>query len=140
MENKDIRELAEMMKQNDVTKLEYQEGTVKIKLERTAPDLCVSTEKNEDIKRKSEPDQETKPFVEIKSPMVGVFYESNTPGGKPFVSVVDVIEKNQTLCILEAMKLMNDLNAEFSCRIKEVCVSNGDIVEFDQVLFLVERC
>lgn len=140
MENKDIRELAEMMKKNDVTKLEYQEGTVKIKLERTASDVYFSPEKTEDTSREILQEKGPKAYTEIKSPMVGVFYESNTPGGKPFVSVGDIVEKNQTLCILEAMKLMNDLNAEYPCCIKEICVANGDIVEYDQVLFLVERC
>lgn len=140
MENKDIKELAEMMKKNDVTKLEYQEGSVKIKLERSNTEM-VTVEKTlapqcEEVAL----DTPRSNYTEIKSPMVGVFYESNTPGGKPFVSPGDDIEKNQTMCIIEAMKLMNDITAEFPCRIKEVCVKNGDIVEYDQVLFLVERC
>ena len=75
---------------------------------------------------------------EIVSPMVGTFYRSPSPDSPPFVSVGDRVESGQTLCILEAMKLMNELQAEVSGTIREIAVENAEPVEFGQVLFRVE--
>ncbi len=75
----------------------------------------------------------------ITSPMVGTFYTSPSPDSPPFVNVGDVVRKGQTLCILEAMKIMNELEAEFDCKILEVLVQDGQPVEYDTPLFRVER-
>lgn len=77
-------------------------------------------------------------LVEIKSPMVGTFYRSPAPEAPPYVEPGSRITRGQTLCILEAMKLMNELPAEITGTIREVCVENGEPVEFGQVLFRVE--
>ncbi|HEX5870720.1 MAG TPA: acetyl-CoA carboxylase biotin carboxyl carrier protein [Longimicrobium sp.] len=77
-------------------------------------------------------------LVEIKSPMVGTFYRSPAPEAPPYVELGSRIARGQTLCILEAMKLMNELPAEISGVIREVCVENGEPVEFGQVLFRVD--
>jgi acetyl-CoA carboxylase biotin carboxyl carrier protein len=77
-------------------------------------------------------------LVEIKSPMVGTFYRSPAPEAPPYVEVGSRVARGQTLCILEAMKLMNELPAEISGVIREVCVENGEPVEFGQVLFRVD--
>ncbi len=71
----------------------------------------------------------------ISSPMVGVFYEAPSPDSAPFVTVGQRVSKGETVCIIEAMKLMNEIAAEKSGVITEVCVDNGDIVEFGQPLF-----
>lgn len=73
----------------------------------------------------------------IESPMVGVFYASPTPGDPPFVKPGDVVEENQTVCIVEAMKLMNEVAAKFKCAIVNVLVENGEPVEYNQPLFAV---
>ena len=75
----------------------------------------------------------------ITSPMVGTFYTSPSPDSPPFVKVGDIVRKGQTLCILEAMKIMNELEAEFDCKILEVLVQDGQPVEYDTPLFRVER-
>ena len=75
----------------------------------------------------------------ILSPMVGTFYEAPSPDSPPFVKVGDVVKKGQTLAILEAMKIMNELEADFDCKIVEVLVKNGQAVEYDMPLFAVER-
>jgi acetyl-CoA carboxylase biotin carboxyl carrier protein len=77
-------------------------------------------------------------LVEIKSPMVGTFYRSPAPEAPAYVEVGSRIARGQTLCILEAMKLMNELPAEVSGTIREVCVENGEPVEYGQVLFRVD--
>ena len=70
--------------------------------------------------------------------MVGTFYEAPAPGEAPFASVGDKIMAGDALCIVEAMKLMNEINAEQMCEVKEVCVKDGDPVEFGTTLFYVE--
>jgi acetyl-CoA carboxylase biotin carboxyl carrier protein len=74
----------------------------------------------------------------IKSPIVGTYYASPSPDAKPFISVGDTIAKGDTLCIIEAMKIMNEINAEVSGRIVKMLVSNGQPVEYDQPLFEIE--
>ncbi len=76
-------------------------------------------------------------LVEVTSPMVGTFYRAPAPDADPYVEVGDHVTVGQTLCILEAMKLMNELEAEVSGTIKEICVENGEPVEYGQVLFRI---
>ena len=75
---------------------------------------------------------------EIKSPMVGTFYEAPSPGSKPFVSVGDVVKKGDVLCIIEAMKMLNQIESDKSGKIKAILVENAQPVEFNQVLFVIE--
>ena len=77
-------------------------------------------------------------LAEVTSPMVGTFYRAPAPDAPAYVEVGDRVEKGQTLCILEAMKLMNELEAEVSGTIREICVENAEPVEFGQVLFRIE--
>lgn len=77
-------------------------------------------------------------YIEIKSPMIGTFYRSSTPDKPPFVKVGDVISPDDTVCLIEAMKLFNEVKAEVSGRIVKVLVEDASPTEYDQVLFLVE--
>ncbi len=77
-------------------------------------------------------------LLEVKSPMVGTYYASPEPGAKPYVSVGQRIEKGQILCIIEAMKIMNEIESEFSGVVKEVAVSDSHPVEYGQVLIRVD--
>jgi acetyl-CoA carboxylase biotin carboxyl carrier protein len=77
-------------------------------------------------------------LVSVTSPMVGTFYRSSSPTAKPFVDVGDKISVGQTVCIIEAMKLMNDMPSEVSGKIVKVCCDNGSTVEYGQQLFLVD--
>jgi acetyl-CoA carboxylase biotin carboxyl carrier protein len=79
-----------------------------------------------------------KKTVEIKSPMIGTFYRSSGPESGPFVSVGDKVSKGQTVCIIEAMKLFNEIESEVSGTIVKVMAENSSPVEYDQVLFVVE--
>ncbi|HEY5916090.1 MAG TPA: acetyl-CoA carboxylase biotin carboxyl carrier protein [Chryseolinea sp.] len=80
----------------------------------------------------------SKKTAEIKSPMIGTFYRSGNPDSPPFVSVGDKITKGQPVCIIEAMKLFNEIESEVSGTIVKVMVENASPVEYDQVLFVVE--
>jgi acetyl-CoA carboxylase biotin carboxyl carrier protein len=79
-----------------------------------------------------------KKTVDIKSPMIGTFYRTANPDSPPFVSVGDKVTKGQTVCIIEAMKLFNEIESEVSGTIVKVMVENATPVEYDQVLFVVE--
>jgi len=76
----------------------------------------------------------------IKSPIVATFYSSPSPDALPFVKVGAKVKAGQTLCILEAMKMMNHLEAEFDCEIIDVLAASGELVEFGQELFTVKKC
>jgi acetyl-CoA carboxylase biotin carboxyl carrier protein len=75
----------------------------------------------------------------INSPIVGSFYRSPAPDAAPYVEVGQVVEKGQVLCIVEAMKLMNEIEAEFRCKIVRICKENAQAVEFGDPLFVIER-
>lgn len=79
-----------------------------------------------------------KKTVDIKSPMIGTFYRTSSPESPPFISVGDKVSKGQTVCIIEAMKLFNEIESEVSGTIVKVMVENSSPVEYDQVLFVVE--
>ncbi len=87
---------------------------------------------------KAAPKEEGGNYIEVKSPMIGTFYRSANPDTPAFVSVGDKIEKGQTVCIVEAMKLFNEIESEVSGTIVKVMVENASPVEYDQVLFLVD--
>lgn len=74
----------------------------------------------------------------IKAPMVGVFYQAASPEAEPYVTVGKTVKKGDTVCIIEAMKLMNEIQAEEDGTIKEILVKNGDIIEYGQPLFVIE--
>jgi len=74
---------------------------------------------------------------EVKSPMVGTFYRAPGPGAKPFVEVGQAVKPGDTLCIIEAMKLLNEIEAEVAGTVKEILAENGQAVEYGQVLFLI---
>lgn len=74
----------------------------------------------------------------VKSPMVGTFYAKPSPDAEPFVEVGQVVKKGETLCIIEAMKLMNEIESEFDGKVKEILVSDGEAVEYGRPLFVIE--
>ena len=73
----------------------------------------------------------------VRSPAVGVFYASPSPDSKPFVAVGDTVHRGDTLCIIEAMKLMNEIASDVDGKVVEICVGNGQVVEYDQPLFRI---
>ena len=86
----------------------------------------------------SEPEADTSNLVEVSAPIVGTFYAAPVPDAPPFAKVGDTVSAGSVLCIIEAMKLMNEIEAEVSGTVREVLVSNEDPVEYGQVLFRIE--
>lgn len=101
------------------------------------PGTGTATSARGESRSADEPGGGTK-LIEVTAPMVGTFYRAPSPGAEPFVSVGDRIEVGQTLCIIEAMKLMNEIQAEVSGRVVAVTAEDGQPVEYGQTLFLVE--
>jgi len=88
----------------------------------------------------AEPKEEDNPnLVVVKSPMVGTFYRAPSPESPPFANVGDMVEAGKTLCIIEAMKIMNEIKAETSGRVKEILVENAQAIEFNQPILTLEK-
>jgi len=144
MNIKKIRELVEIMNDNDLAEVEIEREGVKIKLAKRAHGVIEHAlagheyGKKETISSESAPKAAEKKGKEIKAPMVGTFYRAPSPEIDPYVEVGNVIQKGDVLCIVEAMKVMNEVKAELGGRITKICVENGEPVEFEQVMFLVE--
>jgi len=146
MEHKEIRELAALMKEMGLTSLEYTEGGAAVKLERAASPAAPAASAAASVKPSSG-DQETgaEPAAIIstagdfmvKSPMVGVFYASPSVEKPPYVAVGDKVHAGDVLCIIEAMKIMNEITAERDGVITEICVESKSLVEFGQPLFRI---
>lgn len=98
------------------------------------PTIQVNTENN--LVKEQQKCEEN--YKVIKSPMVGTFYSSPAPDKDAFVKVGDIIKKGQVVCIVEAMKLMNEIESEFDGELVEICVNNGDIVEYGETLFKIK--
>ncbi len=142
MDIKSIQELARVMKENDLTALEIQEEGSSIKLERareaavlSGPAQKVSSPFTPAGAEPAAPQKEE--GVVVVSPTVGVFYAAASPDSRPFVEVGDKVKKGDTLCIIEAMKLMNEIPAETDGTILEICAANGQVVEYNQPLFRI---
>jgi len=84
------------------------------------------------------PKEDSSKYVEVKAPIVGTFYRAPSPEAEPFVKEGDVVKKGQVLCIIEAMKLMNEIESEVAGVVRKILVSNGEPVEYGQALFLIE--
>ena len=102
----------------------------------TVPVVQANTEKS--LVNVPQDDKKEENYKEVKSPMVGTFYESSSPTAEPFVKVGDKVRKGQVLCIVEAMKLMNEIESEVDGEVVEVCVKNEDMVEFGTTLFKIK--
>lgn len=140
MKETDIRKYAELMKELGLTGLEITEENSKVRLERSVSALARKTvysvpESVGNTQTASEP----KDYISVKSPIVGVFYAAPAENADPYVSIGDNVTKGQTLCIVEAMKLMNEIPAEEDGVISEVCVTNGQVVEYGTELFRIKR-
>lgn len=140
MKETDIRKYAELMKELGLTGLEITEEDRKVRLERSvsapAREAVYSVpESVGDMQTASEP----KDYISVKSPIVGIFYAAPAENADPYVSIGDKVTKGQPLCIVEAMKLMNEITTEEDGVISEVCVTNGQVVEYGTELFRIKR-
>ena len=136
MKETEIRKYAELMRELDLSGLEISSGDHKVRLERAV----IGTVRENIYTAPEKPSLKTVPEskkdgISVKSPLVGVFYAAPAENAEPYVSVGDSVKKGQTLCVIEAMKLMNEITAEEDGVVLEICVKNGQVVEYGTELF-----
>ncbi len=144
MNETEIRKYASLMKELELTGLEITEGESKVRLERNVcPSPPVPTASSgvpaSGNAVPAAPAASSDGCESILSPLVGVFYSAPAENAEPFVSIGDKVTKGKTLCIIEAMKMMNEITAEYDGEICEICVTNGQVVEFGTELFRIKR-
>ena len=166
MRAKEIKKLIELVEQSTINELEVSRWGKKVRILKSA-NLATKTIANPDTvaisspspaqiaqeiispqaataiiqpeQQRSEAATASDKTVEVRSPMVGTFYHAPAPEADPYVQVVDIVATNQVLCIIEAMKLMNEIESEWRGRIVEILVENSQPVEYNQVMFRIEK-
>ncbi|STX28017.1 acetyl-CoA carboxylase biotin carboxyl carrier protein [Legionella beliardensis] len=155
MDIRKIKKLIELLEETGISEIEIKEGEESVRLSRysyhpeiaqpryAAPALQPQVQQAPSMPQAETP-ADVKPAEkpvhghQIRSPMVGTMYTSPSPDAAPFVAVGQTVKAGDTLCIVEAMKMFNEIEADRSGKIMEICVNNGDPVEYDQVLFIIE--
>jgi acetyl-CoA carboxylase biotin carboxyl carrier protein len=158
MEIKDIKSLIKMVTETDITEFELESSESKIRIKRgSSQEISYFAPPQSMIVTPQAPQQQaTMPLSAqvqseaevaaavpekgkaITSPIVGTMYRAPAPDAPPYVEVGEVVDKGHVLCIVEAMKLMNEIEAEYRCKILEICKENAHPVEFGETLFIVE--
>ena len=144
-----IKELAEILADNGLTEIIVEDGEKAISLRKEVKEVVAQSMVAAPVVTSCAPaapvaeaapkaDCKVSTGTPITSPMVGTFYAAPSPEAAPFVEVGKTVSKGDTVCIIEAMKLMNEIESEVSGKVVEICVKNGDPVEFGQVLMYVE--
>ena len=155
MDIRKVKKLIELLEESGLAELEIKEGEEAVRISRypsggmaqyvPAPVVAPATMAETPVppnpagvaQPAAAPLPETPEGTQIVSPMVGTFYEAPSPNAEPFVKVGDEVEVGDTVCVIEAMKMMNQIEADVAGRISAIQVENGDPVEFGQVLFVV---
>jgi acetyl-CoA carboxylase biotin carboxyl carrier protein len=145
---KEIRDMINLMNENGLTELEIEKEGVRIRLKKGASGVIYETAHAESRHQAasghsagpavSSKEPERRNVLEVKSPMVGTFYRAPSPEAPPYVNIGDTIEVGQVVCIIEAMKLMNEIKSEVKGKVVDIQVDNAEPVEFGQALFIIE--
>jgi len=147
MDIRKIKKLIELLEESGIAEIEIQEGEDSVRISRygqSAPVAAIAAPAIAAPAPAAEPVAEAAPAApsfnghEVKSPMVGTFYRAPSPGAKPFVEIGDTVTAGDTICIIEAMKILNQIEADKSGTVKAILVDNADAVEFEQPLFVIE--
>jgi len=144
-----IKELIELISQSDIDEFELETEGLKVAMRKNSavarPVVAVQPVEQLPAPAPAQPAAESRRdtrddrFVQITAPMVGTFYRAPAPDAEPYVKVGDVVEAGQTLCIIEAMKIMNEIESEVRGRVAEILVENAEPVEYGQALFVLEK-
>jgi acetyl-CoA carboxylase biotin carboxyl carrier protein len=149
MDLRKLKTLIELVETSGIAELEIQEGEERVRITRAgapgaqhvmlhaAPQVAAPAPLAAPAAASAPAPAAAQEGHTVKSPMVGTFYRSASPGAKPFVEIGDTIAQGDTLCIVEAMKLMNEIEADATGTIKAILVENGQAVEFGQPLFVI---
>ena len=142
-----VKEVIDILENSNVNEIEVTFWGRKIRVVKNASNVISSTSQSSNLNEIKSPNVEEKngktstaadTGEKVLSPMPGVFYSAQSPDNPPFVSEGDQVKIGQTLCIIESMKIMNEIESEHSGTIKKILVNNSDPVEFNQPLFIIE--
>ena len=149
MDLRKVKKLIELLEESGLSEIEITEGDDKVRITKGGKqvpqrNIIETIQESETLTPNENIDEHAKSknnaeFHEVKAPMIGTYYQSPEPDAEAFVKVGDPISDGDTLCIIEAMKMMNKIESDVSGTIERIMVQNGDPVEFDQVLFLVSK-
>ena len=148
MELEKIASLSQILNDGGLTLLEVEEGNLRIRLEKNSTTVITAAPSTAPAGAVVNPENITSPVAAapkeaagkaILSPMVGVFYQAASPTSEPFVAVGKRVAKGDVLCIIEAMKLMNEIESEFDGEITEILVQDGETVEYGKPLFKIKK-
>jgi acetyl-CoA carboxylase biotin carboxyl carrier protein len=144
IDQKKLRSLLKVLEEGDVSEFEYEDENTRMRLVRggfavTAPVVAAAPQPAAAEAAPAAAPAEDANVVVVTSPFVGTFYRAPSPEAPPFVEVGTKVREGQTLCIVEAMKLMNEIEADVSGTVVEILVDNGKPVEFEQPLFRVDK-
>jgi len=152
-----LQYVLDIMDKNSICELSYEDGNFKIQLKKPLPQQAIvsvpqiihnsapvvvseATSSNNTVAaaKPKEIKEDENTYI-VKSPMVGTFYRAPAPDAPPFVNIGDTVDAGKTLCIIEAMKIMNEIKAEVKGKVKEILVENAQAVEFNQPIIIIER-
>jgi len=148
MDIRKVKKLIELLEESRINEIEIHEGEESVRISRlggvtqTIVQTPGSVDQSQSLSQPaSAPVSSTQPAVEtghvVKSPMVGTYYASASPGASAFVEIGQVVEEGDVICIIEAMKIMNQIEADASGKITKILAQNGDPVEYGQPLFVI---
>ena len=142
MDLRKIKKLIEMLQESDLNEIEVKEGEESVRINRKKGDVEIPQQivapQVQSKKKVDNVDEPEENLSFIQSPMVGTFYRSPAPGKPPFVEIGQRVKKGDTICIIEAMKMMNQVKSEFDGKIVDIKVENGQPVEFNESLVSIE--
>lgn len=146
MDIRKIKKLIEMLQESDLTEIEVGQGDESVRITRggVAQTVSVAPSNNQVVQNAAEIPQQINNQTElvsgqaIKSPIVGTFYRRPGPDKNPFIKVGDSVEVGDVLCIIEAMKMMNEIKSEYSGKVTSINAEDGDPIEFDQHIITIE--
>ena len=145
MDIRKIKTLIEMLEESNLNEIEVSQGdeSVRISKGKNLVDNIENNQINTSIssqEKVSKNEDETRKFVgnQVKAPLVGTFYRKPSPDSDPFVKVGDIVKKGQVLCIIEAMKMMNEIKSEFDGEVSSIEIEDGQPVEFGQIIIVIQ--
>ena len=145
MDIRKIKTLIEMLEESNLNEIEVSQGdeSVRISKGKDPVDYIENNQINTSIssqEKVSKNQDETRKFVgnQVKAPLVGTFYRKPSPDSDPFVKVGDIVKKGQVLCIIEAMKMMNEIKSEFDGEVSSIEIDDGQPVEFGQTIIVIQ--
>lgn len=135
-----IKKLVDIVSRSNIDELRIGDKDIKITIKKSTTPYKIQEipQESEEIQELSSENKENREGLFITSPIVGTFYRAPKPDAPPFVEVGDEVKIGQTLCIIEAMKLMNEVKSDYNGIVKEILVENGEPVEYGQPLFIIE--